>query len=86
MQSLDENRLLKHYYINIILCFKGMSFTNTSPCVAPIRARKAIIGTNPIAVAAPGNNGDSFELDMATSTVAFGKVIDLNIPFYYFLI
>ncbi|XP_033646222.1 uncharacterized oxidoreductase YjmC-like isoform X2 [Asterias rubens] len=52
----------------------GMSFTNTSPVVVPTRARKPLIGTNPISMAAPAERGDSFVLDMATSTVAFGKV------------
>ncbi|GAA6101380.1 uncharacterized oxidoreductase YjmC-like [Tachysurus ichikawai] len=32
------------------------------------------LGTNPISVAAPAKDGDSFELDMATSAVALGKV------------
>ena len=32
------------------------------------------VGTNPISVAAPGKDGDSFVLDMATSSVALGKV------------
>lgn len=32
------------------------------------------LGTNPISVAAPANDGDSFVLDMATSAVALGKV------------
>src|SRR5216684_5680063 len=31
----------------------GMSLTNTSPLVAPTRARISMLGTNPIAVAAP---------------------------------
>lgn len=35
---------------------------------------QAILGTNPISLAAPGNHGDSFVLDMATSTAALGKV------------
>lgn len=34
------------------------------------------VGTNPISVAAPGKDGDSFVLDMATSAVALGKVSD----------
>ena len=33
-----------------------------------------MLGTNPIAVAAPGKNGDGFSLDMATSAAALGKV------------
>ncbi len=51
-----------------------MSFTNTSPLVYPTRSYKRTLGTNPITLAAPGKNGDSFVLDMATSSVAFGKV------------
>ncbi|XP_029952226.1 uncharacterized protein LOC115391935 [Salarias fasciatus] len=61
MQALKENMI-------------GMSFTNTSPLVVPTRAKACTIGTNPISVAAPGNDGDSFVLDMATSAVALGKV------------
>ena len=38
-----------------------------------------MLGTNPISVAAPGPDGDSFVLDMATSTVALGKVVQLFI-------
>lgn len=52
----------------------GMSFTNTSPLCYPTRAKTRTFGTNPITIAAPGKNGDSFVLDMATTTVAFGKV------------
>jgi LDH2 family malate/lactate/ureidoglycolate dehydrogenase len=44
-----------------------------------------MFGTNPIAFAAPAKNGDYFLLDMATSTVAYGKVCVLNQlgVFYY---
>ncbi|CAF0950470.1 unnamed protein product [Brachionus calyciflorus] len=52
----------------------GLSFTNTSPLIFPTRANKRTFGTNPITIAAPGKDNDSFVLDMATSTVAFGKV------------
>ncbi|XP_002735911.3 putative oxidoreductase YjmC [Saccoglossus kowalevskii] len=52
----------------------GMSFTNTSPLVVPTRARKCVLGTNPITCAAPAKDGDSFVLDMATSAVALGKI------------
>lgn len=61
MQALKENMI-------------GMSFTNTSPLVVPTRGKECTLGTNPISVAAPANNGDSFVLDMATSAVALGKV------------
>jgi LDH2 family malate/lactate/ureidoglycolate dehydrogenase len=52
----------------------GLSFTNTSPVVAPTRTKHAALGTNPLSLAAPGLNGDSFVLDMATSAVAMGKI------------
>ncbi|XP_046454278.1 uncharacterized oxidoreductase YjmC-like isoform X2 [Daphnia pulex] len=52
----------------------GLSFTSTSPLVAPSRAKNAALGTNPITLAAPALNGDQFVLDMATCTVAVGKI------------
>ncbi|KAG0713906.1 malate dehydrogenase [Chionoecetes opilio] len=52
----------------------GMSVTNTSPLVAPTRAKKPALGTNPLSVAAPGKDGDDFVLDMATCVVALGKI------------
>ncbi|XP_050418339.1 uncharacterized oxidoreductase YjmC [Patella vulgata] len=52
----------------------GMAYCNTSPCMVPTRARKKVLGTNPISVAAPANNDDNFVLDMATTAVALGKV------------
>lgn len=39
------------------------------------------IGTNPISVSAPGRAGDSFQLDMATSAVALGKVCPCHLTF-----
>lgn len=51
-----------------------MSFTNTSPFLCPTRGKEAALGTNPLSVAAPAKDGDSFVLDMATTTVAVGKV------------
>ncbi|MGZ7041295.1 MAG: Ldh family oxidoreductase [Thermoanaerobaculia bacterium] len=52
----------------------GMSLTNTSPLVAPTRARVAMLGTNPIAVAAPAGKYDMLVLDMATSTIPRGRI------------
>ncbi|XP_067678012.1 uncharacterized oxidoreductase YjmC-like [Haliotis asinina] len=52
----------------------GMAFTNTSPLSVPTRARKATLGTNPLSLAAPAHDGDEFVLDMATTTVALGKI------------
>ncbi|GMT01242.1 hypothetical protein PENTCL1PPCAC_23416, partial [Pristionchus entomophagus] len=52
----------------------GMAFTNTSPCVFPTRAAEKSLGSNPICMAAPAEGGDSFFLDMASTTVAYGKI------------
>ncbi|KAJ8916325.1 hypothetical protein NQ315_005020 [Exocentrus adspersus] len=52
----------------------GMNFTNTSPFMVPTRAKEAALGTNPLSLGAPGLDGDYFMLDMATTSVAVGKV------------
>ena len=52
----------------------GISMTNSQPLVAPTYGRTAVLGTNPIAVAAPSYNRYPYVLDMATSVVAIGKI------------
>jgi L-2-hydroxycarboxylate dehydrogenase (NAD+) len=52
----------------------GISLSNTSPLVAPTRARQPLIGTNPIAIAAPAGRFGTFCLDMATSTIPRGRI------------
>jgi len=52
----------------------GISFTNAQPLVAPTYARAPMLGTNPIAVAAPALHQRPYVLDMATSIVPIGKV------------
>jgi LDH2 family malate/lactate/ureidoglycolate dehydrogenase len=52
----------------------GISMTNTTPIVVPTFGRKAMIGTNPISVAAPAGEERPFVLDMATSVVPSGKM------------
>jgi LDH2 family malate/lactate/ureidoglycolate dehydrogenase len=52
----------------------GMSMTNAQPLVLPTFGRRAMLGTNPLAVAAPAGKKRPFVLDMATSVVAQGKV------------
>lgn len=51
----------------------GFAFTNTSPFLVPTRACRRAGGTNPISCYCPGTR-DSFQLDMATSTVPVGKI------------
>lgn len=61
----------------------GWSMCNTSPVLVPPRSREPALGTNPIAFAAPVARGtddddddadDGFELDMATTAAALGKI------------
>lgn len=52
----------------------GISMTNADVLVVPTFGRNAILGTNPIAVAAPAGKERPFVLDMATSTVPRGKL------------
>jgi L-2-hydroxycarboxylate dehydrogenase (NAD+) len=52
----------------------GLAMTNASPKAVPTFGRNAILGTNPIAVAAPAGNARPFVLDMATTTVSQGKI------------
>jgi len=53
----------------------GLAFTN-SPFVAmvPTFGRRPMMGTNPISVAAPAGRREPYVLDMATTTVAVGKL------------
>lgn len=53
----------------------GMAMTSgTGGRVAPTRGREPRLSTNPIAFAAPAARNPDFHLDMATSTVAAGKL------------
>ncbi len=52
----------------------GICMTNSQPLVAPTYGRTAVMGTNPISVAAPSNTEYPYVLDMATSAVAYGKI------------
>lgn len=52
----------------------GLSFTNAGSLVAPTFGRTPVLGTNPIAVAAPSGRERPYVLDMATSIVPLGKI------------
>jgi LDH2 family malate/lactate/ureidoglycolate dehydrogenase len=53
----------------------GISMSNSGRRVAPTFGVDSVLGTNPLAVTLPGSEGETdFYLDMATSTVAVGKV------------
>jgi LDH2 family malate/lactate/ureidoglycolate dehydrogenase len=53
----------------------GLSTTAVyRPAIVPTFGREPRLGTNPIAFAAPGRRNRPFLLDMATSTIAIGKL------------
>ncbi|OAI52900.1 malate dehydrogenase [Planctomycetaceae bacterium SCGC AG-212-F19] len=52
----------------------GLAMANDTPSVTAPGARGAVTGSNPLAYAVPTRTGRSILLDMATSTVAGGKV------------
>lgn len=52
----------------------GMAMTNASPLVAPTFSADKMLGTNPIAVAAPAGKQPPFVADLATTTAANGKL------------
>ncbi len=52
----------------------GIASTNAGRLAAPTGGRDVMLGTNPFAYALPGVGDDAFVLDMATTTVALGKL------------
>ena len=64
------------YYAMMALKYHmiGWAFTNTTPLVMPTFGKKAMTGTNPIAVAVPAKDERPWVLDMATSVVPRGKL------------
>jgi LDH2 family malate/lactate/ureidoglycolate dehydrogenase len=52
----------------------GIVMCNASPLVAPWQGKDQRFGTNPICMSVPG--ADTWMLDMATTTVALGKILN----------
>ena len=48
--------------------------TNTTKLVVPCFGAERMLGTNPIAIAFPGQVNPPIVVDLATSVVAYGKV------------
>ncbi len=52
----------------------GLTLTNTKAAAVPTFGTEPRLGTNPLSLAAPAGRHPPFELDMATTVVAGGKV------------
>lgn len=52
----------------------GLSMTNTTKGVAPFNGAERMLGTNPVAIAFPGDQEPPIVIDFASSAVAYGKV------------
>jgi ureidoglycolate dehydrogenase (NAD+) len=53
----------------------GIALTHTDPIMAPTGMKRNFLGSNPIAFGAPGGSAPPILVDMATTNVAWGKVI-----------
>ncbi|MFF2446692.1 ureidoglycolate dehydrogenase [Neobacillus sp. NPDC058068] len=53
----------------------GFSVCQSDPMVVPFGGAEPYYGTNPIAFAAPSNDGRKITLDMATTVQAWGKIL-----------
>ena len=53
----------------------GVAMTHTDKIVVPFGGKEAFLGTNPIAYGIPAKTNKPFILDMATSNVALGKIL-----------
>ncbi|GGA66057.1 ureidoglycolate dehydrogenase [Ornithinibacillus halotolerans] len=54
----------------------GISVCQSDPMVVPFGGAEPYYGTNPIAFAARGSNGEVVTFDMATTVQAWGKILD----------
>lgn len=53
----------------------GIGMTNAPACVSPPGGTRAVLGTNPIAMAVPRADGTlAFQFDQSTSAIAIGKI------------
>lgn len=65
------------YYVRIAAAERmiGFTFCNAAPGVAAFGGRRAVLGTNPIAIGAP-TSGSPFVLDLSPAAVVRGKALE----------
>lgn len=54
----------------------GLALSTSEALVHPWGARRAMLGTNPVAIAVPTGSGEPFMMDIATSIVSMGEIHD----------
>ena len=52
----------------------ALGYTNASAITAPPGGNKRVIGTNPMAMSVPSENGVAFQFDYSTTAIALGKI------------
>lgn len=52
--------------------------TNSYACVAPPGGKEPVVGTNPLGIGIPGENGDAMIADFGTAALAYGKMMVLR--------
>jgi LDH2 family malate/lactate/ureidoglycolate dehydrogenase len=57
----------------------GIVMCNASPIVPPWQGKQGRLGTNPICMCVPGGEEAAWLLDMATTTVAAGKILKASL-------
>jgi L-2-hydroxycarboxylate dehydrogenase (NAD+) len=57
----------------------GLALCNTQPAAAPFGGRRRTLGTNPISFSCPSAGDQPITLDMATTAVARGKLLDCKL-------
>jgi LDH2 family malate/lactate/ureidoglycolate dehydrogenase len=65
--AIWSQRISAAGYIGIVMC-------DASPAVPPWQGKQGRLGTNPISVSVPNPGGKGWLLDMATSTVSYGRL------------
>ncbi len=74
-KNMSHVGMLARYSLKIVeKMMIGMAATNSPPLVVPWGGTKPVLGTNPFTIGFPIDDKSSIIVDMATSTVAAGKI------------
>lgn len=75
-RNIWHSGMLAYYVLKIVENgMVGFVCANAAPRMAPLGCKRAILGTNPLAIGFPVKGKPPIILDMATSAVAYGKIL-----------